>query len=165
MTERSARFALPLLQPGQAQKEAFHNEALAAVDLLLEAAVEGPAIAAPPASPQVGQCWIVATGATGAWDGQDERIAGWTDGGWRFLAPQPGTRAWDRLAGLWRYWDGSAWSDGSLPAAGLVVAGQRVVGSRQPNISSPSGGTTIDAEARSTIASIIVALETHGLID
>jgi hypothetical protein len=165
MTERSARFALPLLQPGQAQKEVFHNEALAAVDLLLEAAVEGPAVAAPPASRQVGQCWIVAAGATGTWDGQADRIAGWTAGGWRFLAPQPGTRVWDKSASLWRYWDGSAWSDGSLPAAGLVVAGQRVVGPRQPTIPSPSGGTTIDAEARAAVASVIVALETHGLID
>ena len=42
MTERSARFALPLLQPGQAQKEVFHNEALTAVALLIEAAVECP---------------------------------------------------------------------------------------------------------------------------
>ena len=165
MTERSARFALPLLQPGQAQKEVFHNEALTTVDLLLEAAVEGAPIAVPPATPQIGECWIVAGGATGAWTGQEDRIAGWTAGGWRFIEPQPGTRAWDKTAGLWLHWNGSDWSDGSLPVAGLVIAGQQVVGSRQPTISSPSGGTTIDAEARAAIASIIVALRTHGLID
>ena len=165
MTERSARFALPLLQPGQAQKEVFHNEALSLVDLLLEAAVEGSPSAAPPATPDIGQCWIVAAAATGAWEGQEDRIAGWTGGGWRFLAPQPGTRVWDKAAGLWLHWNGSGWSDGGLPAAALVVAGQQVVGSRQPAISSPSGGTTIDAEARSAVAAIIVALETHGLID
>ncbi|HEY0327055.1 MAG TPA: DUF2793 domain-containing protein [Allosphingosinicella sp.] len=165
MTERSARFDLPLLQPGQAQKEVFHNEALAAIDLLLEAAVEGGPVAAPPASPEIGQCWIAAAGATGAWVGQDHRIAGWTAGGWRFLAPQPGTRVWDKSAELWRHWDGSVWSDGSLPAASLVIAGQQVVGSRQPAVASPSGGTIIDAEARAAVASLIVALETHGLID
>ena len=165
MTERSARFALPLLQPGQAQKEVFHNEALTAVDLLLEAAVEGAPIAAPPATPQTGQCWIVAAGATDAWAGQDDRLAGWTAGGWRFLSPQPGMRVWNKAEGLWLHWDGFAWSDGSLPAAGLVVAGERVVGPRQPGIASPSGGTTIDGEARAAIISIIVALETHGLID
>ena len=32
MTERSTRFALPFILPGQAQKEAFHNEAVAAID-------------------------------------------------------------------------------------------------------------------------------------
>ncbi len=165
MTERSARFALPLLQPGQAQKEIFHNEALTAVDLLLDAAVEGPPIGAPPASPEIGECWIVATGATGVWAGEENRIAGWTAGGWRFLQPQPGTRVWNKVSSLWLYWDGSAWSDGSLPAAALVVAGQKVVGSRQAAIPSPSGGTTIDGEARAAVASVIVALRTHGLID
>lgn len=165
MTERSARFALPLLQPGQAQKEVFHNEALTTVDLLLEAAVEGAPNAVPRATPQIGECWIVAAGATGAWAGQEDRIAGWTAGGWRFLEPQPGTRVWDRAAGLWLHWYGSTWSDGSLPAAGLVIAGQQVVGSRQPTISSPSGGTIIDVESREAIASIIVALRTHGPID
>jgi hypothetical protein len=165
MTERSARFALPLLQPGQAQKEVFHNEALTAVDLLLEAAVENAPSNVPPALPEVGQCWIVAAGATGAWAGKEGRIAGWTAGGWRFIEPQPGTRVWNKAAGLWLHWDGSGWSDGGLPAAALIVAGQQVVGSRQPAIPSPSGGTTIDSEVRAAVGSIIVALRTHGLID
>lgn len=165
MTERSARFAFPLLQPGQAQKEVFHNEALTAVDLLIEAAVEGGPTAVLPAVPEVGQCWIVAAGATGDWTGKEGHIAGWTAGGWRFIGPRPGTRVWNKAAGLWLHWDGSGWSDGSLPAAALVVAGQQVVGSRQPGVPSPSGGTTIDCEARAAVTSIIVALRTHGLID
>jgi hypothetical protein len=165
MTERSARFALPLLQPGQAQKEAFHNEALTAIDLLLEAAIEDAPMASPPATPEIGQCWIVGAGATDAWAEHDTQLAAWTEGGWRYLPPQPGTRAWNKAAGLWLYWNGSAWSDGSFPAAGLVIDGQQVVGPRQPSISSPSGGTTIDAEARIALASVIVALQTHGLID
>ena len=40
MTEYSARLAMPLLAAGQAQKEIWHNEALAMVDLLLQGAVE-----------------------------------------------------------------------------------------------------------------------------
>lgn len=66
---------------------------------------------------------------------------------------------------LWLHWNASGWSNGSLTAAALVIAGQLVVGSRQPKIPSHSGGTTIDEEARVIVASIIVALKTHGLID
>ena len=91
MTERSVRFALPLLQPGQAQKEVFHNEAVVAVDLLLHAAVEGPPAADPPPAPEAGQCWIVGEDATGAWAGHDDRIAAWTSAGWRFVTPRSGT--------------------------------------------------------------------------
>lgn len=36
MSDATARFAFPLIAPGQAQKELFHNEALARVDALLQ---------------------------------------------------------------------------------------------------------------------------------
>jgi hypothetical protein len=165
MTERSARFALPFILPGQAQKEVFHNEALAMADALLHPVVEGPPLAAPPAAPAEGRCWIVAAGATGAWAGEANRIAAWTAGGWRFLAPVPGLLAWNRAAGHWLHWTGTAWGDGTLPVAGISVGGKKVVGTRQPAVPSPSGGTTIDAEARAALNAVIVALKTHGLID
>jgi hypothetical protein len=164
MTERSARFDLPFILPGQAQKEVYHNEALAALDGLLHPAVEGIA-AAPPASPVPGESWIVAAGATGAWAGQEGRIAVQTSGGWRFLAPVTGMSAWDKAAGHARLWTGSTWSDGKLPVTALTIGGQQVVGARLPAIASPSGGTTIDAEARAALAAIIVAIKSHGLTD
>ncbi len=42
MSEETPRFELAFIIPGQAQKELFHNEALTTIDLLLQAAVEGP---------------------------------------------------------------------------------------------------------------------------
>jgi len=164
MTERSARFDLPFILPGQAQKETYHNEALAALDGLVHPAIEG-FLAPPPANPVAGQCWIVAGGASGEWAGQEGRLALHTAGGWRFLAPVVGMAVWDKAAGHARLWTGSNWSDGKLPVAGLTVAGQQVVGGRLGPIASPSGGTTIDAEARAAIASLIVALKSHGLTD
>jgi hypothetical protein len=164
MTERSARFGLPFILPGQAQKEAFHNEALAALDALVHAAVEGIA-AVPPADPAEGKAWIVAAGAAGAWAGQDGRIAARTSGGWRFVAPVAGMSVWDGGAGHGRQWNGSAWSDGKLPVAGIIVGGKQVLGPRLAAVPSPSGGTTIDAEARAAIAALTVALKTHGLTE
>lgn len=165
MSDVSARFALPFLQPGQAQKEVFHNEALAIADMLLHPVVEGPPLAAPPADPVAGQCWIVGAEPSGAWAGAANKLAAWTGGGWRFVAPVPGLLAWSRAGSCWLHWSGSAWSDGTLPAAGLSVGGRKVVGARGAAIPSPSGGTIIDEEARAAVAAVIVALKSHGLID
>jgi hypothetical protein len=164
MTETSGRFALPFLLPGQAQKETFHNEALTAIDCALHPSVEDIADD-PPAEPGIGQSWIVGDGATGAWSGRQDAIAVWTAGGWRFVAPVPGMTAWDRAAGLWRYWTESGWSDGALPAAAIAIDGLQVIGPRLPEVSSPSGGTTIDTQARAAIDVLIATLKSHGLID
>ena len=165
MSETSARFGLPLILPGQAQKELFHNEALALVDAALHAAVEGAPLAEPPAAPVGGACWLVAAGATGAWAGRDGSLAAWTSGGWRFVAPQPGMCVWDKQAGYPRRWTGAAWNAGEVAAARIMVDGQQVVGMRQAGVPSPSGGTTIDVEARNAIDALTVALRSHGLID
>ncbi|MBV8688400.1 MAG: DUF2793 domain-containing protein [Alphaproteobacteria bacterium] len=165
MSDQSPRFALPFIVPGQAQKELFHNEALLRVDALLHLAVEEGPAAAPPPDPQEGQCWIVAAGAAGAWAGQDHGLALWSGGGWRFVAPQPGTTAWNKADAVPLQWTGSAWSGGEWRCAGLSVGGRIVVGERRPAVPSPSGGTIIDAEARAAIDALIATLMSHGLID
>ena len=164
MSETTPKFGLPFLLPGQAQKEHYHNEALSLIDLALHAAVEGLPAESPPPAAQEGQCWIVDAGATGPWAGRDGWLAAWTEGGWRFVQPQPGMAVWDKAAGYWSVWNGFDWSQGILPVAGLNVDGEQVVGQRQPAIPSPSNGTVIDQEARTAIGQIIAALMSHGLI-
>lgn len=146
MADASARFMLPLLQPGQAQKELFHNEALMRIDMLLHAAVQSVALDTPPSAPVYGQCWIVGAAPTGAWTGRAHCIAGWTDGGWRSVAPMAGMRAFLGPDGPYARWDGATWGIESAVAA-------------------PTGGATIDAEARAAITAIIGALTAHGIID
>jgi len=165
MSEATPRFGLPFILPGQAQKELFHNEALSAADALIHPAAETAPLAVPPSAPQPGQSWIVAAAATGAWIGKAHRLASWTEGGWRFAAPVAGMQVWIKSQSVWVHWTGSAWSDGEVRGSRMVVGGQQVVGTRQPAVPSPSGGTIIDAEARSAVASLIVALKSHGLID
>jgi hypothetical protein len=165
MSEATPRHGLPFILPGQSQKELFHNEALLAADALIHPAAETPPVAAPPPAPQHGQSWIVAAGASGEWSGRVHSLATWTGSGWRFAAPVPGMRVWIRSLALWVHWNGSVWSDGELRGSRMIVDGQQVVGSRQSEVPSPSGGTIIDAEARSAIVAVIVALKSHGLID
>lgn len=165
MSEESPRYQLPFIVPGQAQKELFHNEALLRVDAALQAAVESGPVAAPPANPATGQCWLAAAGATGAWAGKDGQLAMWTGSGWRFVAPAAGMTVWNKSAAVPLRWSGTGWNSGELEGASLVVGGQQVVAERQAAVPSPSGGTIIDAEARAAIDALIAALMSHGLID
>ena len=164
MSEATARFALPFILPGQAQKELFHNEALQTLDLLAGAAVEQPPLDAPPASPAIGSCYIVGTAPTGAWAGQAGKLAGFTSGGWRFIAAQEGLAVHVRSSAVQALFRAGAWELGQVRGDRLVVAGQQVVGSRAAAIADPAGGIPADAEARAAIGSILEALRQHGLI-
>lgn len=124
MPELSARLSMPYLQPSQAQKHVTHNEALLILDALVQLAVADRDLTAPPAGPAEGDRFIVASGATGDWAGEDGRVAQFDGTAWVFHAPQPGWRAWvvdeERLV----TWRGGAWADDSglpLEAAQLGV--------------------------------------------
>lgn len=156
------RYALPFLFPAQAQKEHFHNEALVVVDAALHPVVEQGARTDPPVEPGIGQCWIVAADAIGAWAGRGDAIACWTGGGWRFVAPVLGMLAWDAEAGHYLTFGSAGWS-GVISVSEISIAGQSVIRERQPALATPSGGTTIDVEARAAVDQIIATLKTHGL--
>jgi hypothetical protein len=164
MDDVTDRFALPLIQPGQAQKEAFHNEAILGLELRLQIVVQAGPSDAPPVDPTPGMAWIVGAAPAEPWAGQAHAIAGWTAAGWRFAAPVPGMLAWLAAAQHWLLWDGTAWQDGTLPVSRITVGGVQVVGEQQPPITTPTGGGTVDANARNALASILGALRAHGLI-
>jgi hypothetical protein len=162
--EDSARLGLPLLAAGQAQKETWHNEALALLDIAVQASVEEVDRHAPPATPQPGQCWIVGAAPTGAWSGHAGAIAGWTAGGWRFIAPRAGLRVRHVPSGQTVACDGSGWKIGEVRAACVLIDGMQVVGARGAAITVPTGGATIDAELRTCVETILIMLRKHGLI-
>ena len=145
MAESSGRFALPYLQPGQAQKELFHNEALTAIDALLHPVAQTIGDNTPPATPAIGQCWIIGAAPTGAWSGRPQEIAYWSEGGWRFIMPAPGMLVWLAADGVWAREDAGGW----------------MVGAAIPNA---SGGATVDSEARAAINALLAAVRLHGVI-
>lgn len=162
--DRSARLGLPLMQPGQAQKEMIHNEALTLVDLVINASVVAAGGNDPPAAPAIGACWIVGAVPSGAWVGHAQAIAGWTAGGWRFAAPRTGATVWrEDLATMLRH-DGTTWQTADIAGGRVMIGGNAVVQGRGVAIPNVAGGTGIDTNARSTIAAILAALRTHGLI-
>lgn len=161
--ERTDRYALPLLQAGQAQKELTHNEAIVLLDMLTMAAAAGVANA-PPVAPAPGDCWIIGTAPTGEWAAAAQMLALWTQNGWRFVLPREGMRVWisgENCTALWR--DGT-WEIGTVHGRRVFVEGEQVIGARGDSIPAPVGGATIDVEAREGLAAIVRALAVHGLI-
>lgn len=95
---RTARHDLPLLFPGQAQKEIYLNECLARLDALVHCTIEART-GSPPPAPKDGQCWLVEPGAEGAWSGHGGEVACYQQGQWLFQAPRDGLRLFDRGSG------------------------------------------------------------------
>ena len=137
------RHDLPLLFAGQAQKETFVNEMASRIDALLFLAIEGEA-ASPPATPTEGTSWLVGANPTGDWSGKAGLIASRQAGNWLFCYPRDGMRVLNKATGQEIRFDGQ-WRIAARPAL-------------------PSGGSTVDAEARTAIAAILVALTTAGIV-
>jgi hypothetical protein len=102
--------SLPYLEAGQAQKHVTHNEALAALDALVQLAVAAVSDA-PPAEPADGERHIVGASPSGAFAGHTNEVAAFQDGAWAFFAPRPGWRAWNADDEALLVWSGSAWDE------------------------------------------------------
>jgi hypothetical protein len=125
MPDETTILSLPLILPAQAQKHVTHNEAIAALDLIVQLTVIDRTLAAPPALSTPGDRHIVAAGATGAWAGQSGRIALFLATGWQFVQPLAGWRAHVLAEGQTAVFDGLAWktpSEGPLSVTRLGVA-------------------------------------------
>ena len=162
--ETSDRYSLPFIQAAQAQKELMHNEALAMIDILLHAQAESASLAAPPPGALSGQCWIVAPGASGEWAGNDGKLAAMTSGGWRFVAPRAGMRVAISDEGMAYIYNGTSWSAEAVRSDGYYVDGEKIIGERAGAIPDPTGGASMDSEARTAIINILSVLRGHGLI-
>lgn len=159
----TTRFALPLLEPGQAQKEMTHNEALALLDLLTHASAVAADAETPPGDPEAGQCWILGAAPTGGWAGHAGAIAGWTESGWRFAAPHEGMRVWIEESQCFALFSSGSWIIGESHGR-VIVEGIQLVGPQAGPIADPSGGATIDSEARAAINALLETMREHGLI-
>lgn len=139
----SPRFALPLLFAGQAQKEAFVNEALSLLDGLLHCAVEAVA-AVPPAIPTDGSAWLIAPAPSGEWTGREGQLALRQGGQWLYVTPRSGIRVLNKATGQDLRHFGGAWSGAAAPAPA-------------------TGGAVVDTEARTMLDALVAALRQAGV--
>jgi hypothetical protein len=107
--DETPNLKLPYLIAAQAQKHVTHNEALRALDALVQLSVLDRDVTEPPAAPVDGDRYIVAASATGAWAGHDSEIAVFQDNAWEFHQPREGWLSWvaDEIK-LYAF-DGNGW--------------------------------------------------------
>ena len=165
---RTAQLDLPLVMPAQAQKHVTVNEALARLDAAAQLRVISSLLSTPPASAVDGQSYLVPAGASGEWQGSAGRIAVWSNGGWTYLVPKPGWRAWDESLLGQRTFDGSGWVPDAV-AVSPNGAGTRVRvielahavtpgGSNQTSVPIPGSAQVVGVTGR-----VIEALSGPGL--
>lgn len=109
MSETTPNLRLPYILPAQAQKHVTHNEALRALDAIVQIGVLSRSAANPPATPAEVARYIVASEAAGAWTGRAQQVAAFQDGAWAFYSPRGGWLAWVADENLLYAFDGSAW--------------------------------------------------------
>lgn len=162
MSSETTRLQMSLLQPAQAQKHVTVNEALMRLDGMVNLVLESVSTATPPGTVLDGQCWGVPAEAQGAWAGQGGRVAIGSNGGWIFVPPRAGMRAFIADRGVQAIHDGAHWAAGALSlgatGSGLIAAmaeGEVTLGSGSSVITDviiPAGAMVIGAVGRVSAA-------------
>jgi hypothetical protein len=105
---QTPNLSLPYILPSQAQKHVTHNEALIALDAVVQLAVASRLVA-PPASPAPGQRHLIDAPASAEFAGREGQIASFVDGAWRFHAPMAGWLCYVAADALFNVFDGNGW--------------------------------------------------------
>lgn len=116
--DQTPRLSLPFIMSGQAQKHITHNQALQALDALVQPAVESRTLATPPVAPLEGENYLVPAGATGAWAGHADEVASYQSGAWLWLDPAPGWHLYCKADQTLLVFDAGSW----VPLASLGSA-------------------------------------------
>ena len=122
--DHTALLNLPYIMAAQAQKHVTHNEAIRALDALVQLSVQSRTQAVPPPTPSDGERYIIAPSATGGWSGKDGQIASWQDNLWIFYQPQQGWLCWVSAENKLLAWQDTAWLEvsGGIGLAALRSA-------------------------------------------
>lgn len=123
MSDDTPLLSLPLILPAQAQKHVTHNEALRLLDMLVQLAVLDRTRTEPPALPAEGDRYLIASPATGLWEGHDGKIAAFWGGTWVILTPRAGWLARIIAESETLAHDGTGWGPAQTPPQTLPRLG------------------------------------------
>ncbi|MEL6297985.1 MAG: DUF2793 domain-containing protein [Pseudomonadota bacterium] len=152
---------LPYIAAAQAQKHVTHNEAIRALDAIVQLSVADRDLDAPPISPDDGARFIVGSSPTGEWAGHAGEVAAWQDNAWLFYAPAEGWLAYVTDEAALVAFNGSSW----LPVTSGGSSGGGGVGGGVASVN-PTAlvgvNATADAANRLSVSSPAVLLNHEG---
>jgi len=121
---------LTLMSASQAQKDTVFNNLAIAFDALFKGSVISAAVTTPPASPAVGDAYIVPAGATGWPVGHDDNVAFYFNG-WQYIAPPLKLRLYDVATGRFMTYQGPSthWTNDPLSTVSVLGDLTNVTGS------------------------------------
>lgn len=107
----SDNLSLPFILPSQAQKHVTHNEAILALDAIVQLSIISKSLVEGPADAAVGSRYIVPQNASGNFANQTGKIAAYQDGAFRFYTPQTGWLAYISDDNTYQFFNGTDWQD------------------------------------------------------
>lgn len=103
--------SMPFIMASQAQKHVTHNEALLTLDAILHLSVLSRTQNSAPATPNAGDRYLIPSGASGDFAGQDGKIAAYQDGIFQFYTPQTGWLSFVADEAIWLSYQNGAWTE------------------------------------------------------
>lgn len=85
-----------------------YNFMVRGVAALMNARILDATLTLPPGSPVDGDSYFLPVGSSGAWAGQDGKIASWQGGVWEFYHIPKGLRAYNEATARFEWFNGSA---------------------------------------------------------
>ncbi len=118
--DTSPNLILPYIVAAQAQKHVTHNEAIRALDVLVQISVLDRNLTQPPAAPTEGARYLIAPQSTGGWTGRSGNLAAFQDGAWAYYAPKEGWVIWIGDENKLVVFDGLSWTEVGASGTGSV---------------------------------------------
>lgn len=145
----SQNLNLPYIIANQAQKHITHNEAIKALDIIVQLSVLNKNLTIPPALPNEGDRHIVAPLATGIWVNKDNQIAVYQDGAWIFYPAQIGWLAWITDLSQLHAWDSTDWNEVSSTINPAPLVGVNTLADTTNRLAISSPNTLFNHEGAS----------------
>ncbi|MEM9393254.1 MAG: DUF2793 domain-containing protein [Pseudomonadota bacterium] len=105
----TSNLGLPLVEAAQSQKHVTVNEAFVGLDAVCQLVLQSTSETVPPVAPPEGAVYAIPSGAQEPWSNFSGHLATYANGGWVYIEPRLGWRAFLADAQTIAVFDGSNW--------------------------------------------------------